>query len=81
MAVKVLNYWRKKSPTELAKQAAQRAVLMLSAKPAPPSGRMPVVLAGKAGGTMVHEACGHGLEADLVQKGLSVYVGKKRVNR
>lgn len=66
----------KKSPTELAKQAAQRAVLMLSAKPAP-SGRMPVVLAGKAGGTMVHEACGHGLEADLVQKGLSVYVGKK----
>ncbi len=68
MAVKVLNYWRKKSPTELAKQAAQRAVLMLSAKPAP-SGRMPVVLAGKAGGgTMVHEACGHGLEADLYKK-------------
>lgn len=63
-------------PTMIAKTAAQRAVLMLSAKPAP-SGKMPVVLAGKAGGTMVHEACGHGLEADLVQKGLSVYAGKK----
>lgn len=63
-------------PAVIAQTAAQRAVLMLSAKPAP-SGKMPVVLAGKAGGTMVHEACGHGLEADLVQKGLSVYAGKK----
>lgn len=63
-------------PTQVAERAAQRAILMLSAKPAP-SGKMPVVLAGKAGGTMVHEACGHGLEADLIQKGLSVYAGRK----
>ncbi|MFZ5590219.1 MAG: TldD/PmbA family protein [Bacillota bacterium] len=59
----------------LARTAAERAVKMLSAQPAP-AGRMPVVMAGEAGGTMVHEACGHGLEADLVQKGLSVYAGK-----
>jgi TldD protein len=38
---------------------------------------MPVIMSGEAGGTMVHEACGHGLEADLAQKGLSVYAGKK----
>lgn len=60
---------------ELAQKAAQRALLMLSAKPAP-AGKMPVVMAGEAGGTMIHEACGHGLEADLVQKQLSVYAGK-----
>lgn len=63
------------SPEELAKKAAQRAVLMLKAKPAP-AGKMTVVMAGEAGGTMIHEACGHGLEADLVQKQLSVYAGK-----
>lgn len=59
----------------LARKAAKRAIMMLDAKPAP-AGRMAVVMSSEAGGTMVHEACGHGLEADLVQKGLSVYSGK-----
>ncbi|MDD3653350.1 MAG: TldD/PmbA family protein [Desulfotomaculaceae bacterium] len=63
-------------PEQVAAEAARRSVLMLQAKPAP-AGKMPVVMAGEAGGTMVHEACGHGLEADLAQKGLSVYGGKK----
>jgi TldD protein len=63
-------------PAQVGGTAARKAVNMLSAQPAP-AGRMPVVIAGEAGGTMVHEACGHGLEADLVQKGLSVYAGKK----
>jgi len=61
---------------ELALTAAGRALTSLGAK-AMPAGRMPVVMAGAAGGTMVHEACGHGLEADLVQKGLSVYAGQQ----
>ncbi|MEW5954051.1 MAG: TldD/PmbA family protein [Bacillota bacterium] len=62
-------------PEDIARTAACRAVKMLEAGPAP-SGVMPVVMAGEAGGTMVHEACGHGLEADLVQKGISVYGNK-----
>lgn len=60
---------------DMARKAAERAVMMLDAKPCP-AGRMAVVMSQEAGGTMVHEACGHGLEADLVQKGLSVYGGK-----
>jgi TldD protein len=59
-----------------AETAARRAVMMLSARKAP-AGRMPVVLSAEAGGTMIHEAIGHGLEADLAQSGLSVYSNRK----
>lgn len=70
-----LELYEEHRPEEVARQAARRALLMLEARPAP-TGRMAVVMAAEAGGTMVHEACGHGLEADLVQKGLSVYAGR-----
>ncbi len=60
---------------EIALKAARRAVNLLHARQAP-SGPMSVVLSSSAGGTMIHEAVGHGLEADLAQEGLSVYSGK-----
>ena len=60
---------------DAALKAAERAVHLLDARPAP-SGPMTVVVSSSAGGTMVHEAVGHGLEADLAQEGLSVYSGK-----
>lgn len=53
-----------------ARITAERAVRMLHAEPAA-GGVMPVVLAAEAGGTFVHEAVGHSLEADLVLDGLS----------
>ncbi|MBF0495723.1 MAG: TldD/PmbA family protein [Deltaproteobacteria bacterium] len=62
-------------PERVAETAARRAILMLEAEPAP-GGAMPVVLSSEAGGTMIHEAVGHGLEADLAGEGLSVYTGK-----
>ncbi len=67
--------FREKSPEEVAETAAGRATMMLTARKAP-GGMMPVVLSSSAGGTMVHEAIGHGLEADLAQSGMSVYAGK-----
>jgi TldD protein len=63
------------APEGVAERAARRALLMLTARKAP-MGRMPVVLSSEAGGTMIHEAIGHGLEADLAQQGLSVYSKK-----
>ena len=60
---------------ELSERASKLARLMLSARKAP-AGVMPVILSGEAGGTMIHEAVGHGLEADHAEEGLSVYSGR-----
>lgn len=57
---------------EIAMEALARGVLMLDAIPCP-AGTMTVLMDGTAGGTMIHEACGHGLEADIIQKDYSVY--------
>ena len=60
---------------EVARGAARQAITKLAARPAP-SGDVPVVLAGGSGGILFHEACGHGLEADAIMKGASVYTGR-----
>jgi len=61
---------------ELARGAASRALAKLSARPAP-SGTLPVVIKQGGGGVLFHEACGHGLEADLVGKDASVFRGRR----
>ncbi|HRB04020.1 MAG TPA: TldD/PmbA family protein, partial [Ilumatobacteraceae bacterium] len=61
---------------DLARDAARIAITKLNARPAP-SGALPVVIKQGSGGVLFHEACGHGLEADLIAKGGSVYRGKQ----
>jgi TldD protein len=70
-----LEFVRANPPAEVALVAAGRAVTMLDAGPAP-AGEMPVVLAPGMGGVLFHEAVGHPLEADIVDKEASVYRGK-----
>ena len=60
---------------QMARNAADRAITKLAARPAP-SGQMTVVIGSGGGGVMFHEACGHGLEADLVAKGASVFANR-----
>jgi TldD protein len=62
-------------PARVAEEAARRALTMLEARPAP-AGPMTVVVGNGFGGVLFHEATGHGLESDAVQKRASVYAGR-----
>ena len=59
----------------VARSAAERALTKLAARPAP-SGVVPVVIGAGRGAVLFHEACGHGFEADAIEKQASVYHGR-----
>src|ERR1035438_2095378 len=63
-----------KSPEHLAHEAARGAILQLGAVPAP-AGEMQVVLGPGWPGVLLHEAVGHGLEADFNRKKTSAFTG------
>jgi len=63
-----------KSPETLAREAARGAILQLGAVPAP-AGEMEVVLGPGWPGILLHEAVGHGLEADFNRKKTSAFSG------
>jgi TldD protein len=60
-------------------EAIDRTLILFEAR-RPPAGEMPVILAAGASGILLHEAIGHGMEADFNRKGTSIYsdmIGKK----
>jgi TldD protein len=63
-----------KGPEHFAEEAARTAVLQLSAVAAP-AGEMEVVLGPGWPGVLLHEAVGHGLEADFNRKKTSAFAG------
>ncbi|MDH5617139.1 MAG: metallopeptidase TldD-related protein, partial [Gammaproteobacteria bacterium] len=65
--------------TTMAREAVDRTMIQFEAR-RPPAGEMPVILAAGASGILLHEAIGHGMEADFNRKGTSIYsdmIGKK----
>src|SRR5262249_3968852 len=65
---------RGKSPERPAREPARTAILQLGAIDAP-AGEMPVVLGPGWPGVLLHEAVGHGLEADFNRKKTSAFAG------
>ncbi len=63
----------------LAEEAVTHTLFLFDAVPAP-AGEMPVVLGAGSSGVLLHEAIGHGMEADFNRKGISIFadkIGKK----
>ncbi|MFL6214253.1 MAG: metalloprotease TldD [Blastocatellia bacterium] len=63
------------TPQAMARAVAQQAITQLEAVPAP-AGTMEVVLGPGWPGILLHEAVGHGLEADFNRKGSSAFTGR-----
>ena len=63
-----------RTPEDFAQEAARQALLQLGAAEAP-AGEMTVVLGPGWPGILLHEAVGHGLEADFNRKKVSAFSG------
>ena len=59
----------------LATKAVDRTMRLFDARRAP-AGSLPVVLSAGASGILLHEAIGHGLEADFNRKNVSIYAAR-----
>ncbi|CAM4458363.1 TldD/PmbA family protein [Myxococcus xanthus] len=69
------SHWDTFSPEDVAREAARQAVATLGAVDCV-AGPQTVVLAPGWSGILLHEAVGHGLEADFIRKGTSLFAGK-----
>lgn len=70
-----LEFFERTPAAGVAAEARRLALLALDAGEAP-AGPMPVVLGPAASGILLHEAVGHGLEADFNRKGTSKFSGR-----
>jgi TldD protein len=67
-----IDWFTEERLQEVCRDAVERCLLLFEAR-RPPAGEMPVVLAAGASGILLHEAIGHGMEADFNRKGVSIY--------
>lgn len=70
-----LEFYDEAVQGRLVDRAVGRAIQALHAG-SPPAGEMPVVMAAGSSGILLHEAVGHGMEADFNRKGISIYADK-----
>ncbi|MGI5830449.1 MAG: TldD/PmbA family protein [Bradymonadia bacterium] len=74
-----LEYFSEQRIDQLVEDVVARTRILFEARK-PRGGEMPVVLGAGASGILLHEAIGHGMEADFNRKGQSIFttmIGKK----
>jgi TldD protein len=69
------DFYSSERVERVVREAVARTVVLFDAVQAP-AGEMPVVLAAGSSGILLHEAIGHGMEADFNRKGVSIYADK-----
>jgi TldD protein len=67
-----LDFYTEERLREVVRSAVDRTLVLFDAR-RPPAGELPVVLAAGASGILLHEAIGHGMEADYNRKRVSIY--------
>jgi TldD protein len=70
-----LEFFTEEEVADLARQAVERTTRLFEARPVG-AGEMPVVLAPGSAGILLHEAIGHGLEADFNRRRISTYADR-----
>lgn len=73
------SWYTEERLTTMVQEAVDRTMILFDAR-RPPAGEMPVILAAGASGILLHEAIGHGMEADFNRNGTSIYsdmIGKQ----
>jgi len=70
-----LEFYTPERLDRMVKEAVARTTILFEAGQ-PPAGEMPVVLAAGSSGILLHEAIGHGMEADFNRKNVSIYSDK-----
>ncbi len=78
-----IEFFTAERQSRVVEEAVNRTIFLLDAEN-PPPGEMPVVLAAGPSAILLHEAIGHGMEADFNRKGISIYaprLGKPIANQ
>ncbi len=67
-----MDFYSEQRLTGIVDEAVDRTRILFDAR-RPPQGELPVVLAAGSSGILLHEAMGHGMEADFNRKGVSIF--------
>ncbi|MBM7114986.1 TldD/PmbA family protein [Archangium primigenium] len=70
-----MEFYGEERLDRIVREAVGRTTILFESSQ-PPAGEMPVVLAAGSSGILLHEAIGHGMEADFNRKGTSIYADK-----